>query len=98
MKSLFTSYDWASAPLPGHVYCLATYDNQRGDKQLCKNDSCVNVKEDVDHLIIMCPTYSKERCVCFEEGCSATLNVLEKDPAAVIRYLEMIGRTSAPEL
>ena len=78
--------------------CLATYDNQRGDKQFCKNEGCVNVKENVEHLLIKCPTYSKERCICFEDGFNVTLNVLDKDPEAVIRYMKMIGRDSTPEL
>lgn len=77
--------------------CLAIYNNKKGDNQLCKN-GCVNINETVEHLLIDCPRYSKERCICFKDGYNITLNILNKDPKVVIRFLEMIGRNSSPEL
>ena len=73
--------------------CLAFYKKQGRSERMCPE---CGVVEDVEHLLIKCRLWGRERQIHL--GGNPGLGILNKEPVMVLDFMRAIGRTAAPTL
>ena len=73
--------------------CLAFYKKKGRSERMCPE---CGVVEDVEHLLIKCRLWGRERQIHL--GGNPGLRILNKEPVMVLDFMRAIGRTAAPTL
>lgn len=73
---------------------LARYKKLPEEKRLCIN-GC-SKKGDIDHLLLECPLYSRQRTIWL--GTDPDVKTLNDEPIKILKFLKSVGRLATPDL